>query len=191
MVVLVVICAVVALVYGAPLAQGVPNPLFLKSVTYTPAQGPASTILLDSRPETVAHQYVTDYLRLAGSYPCESDPTPYIDFRDELLRTGQCHLVHPVASFEITSVTIQSHGLLSVSTAVLQLTVVYRDGSQWNGTIGLKPDKSEGPPPLSTHLTCWESFGTLILFNHLTPDIPPGAEYTTEVGNTSSYHCNA
>lgn len=187
----VIICAVAALVWGPPLAQGVPNPLFLQRVTYMPEQGPASPILLDSRPETVAYQYVTDYLRLAGTFPCESDPNPYVDFRDQLLRTGQCRLAHPVASFAINSVTIQSHGLLSASSAIIRLTVLYHDGSKWSGTIGLGPSRWQGPPPLSTHLTCWGSFGTLILFGHLTPDIPLGAEYTTGDMNSPVYHCKA
>lgn len=180
-------CVLPGVLYVPPIAQGVPNPVTLEHVTYLPGQGPRSTILLDSRPENVAQAYVTDYIRLAGTYPCESDPNPYIDFRDPLLRTGRCDLVRPVASWSITSITIQSHGLFGVSDALVNVTVIYRDGGQWKGTIGLGPGKFQDfPPPLTTHLTCWESYGSLSLFGHLTPDIPPGAGYSVGDGDTYS-----
>lgn len=180
--------AVIALVYGPLLAQGVP--VGEQRVTYTPPQGPTSPILLDSRPDEILRQYLTDYIRLAGTYPCARNPTSYEEIADPLLSTGHCGIIRsPVASFLITSVTIQAHGLLSRPRALVNLTVRYRDGSQWNTEIEMIPDEMQGPWPFATHLTCWFGAGTLLMFGQLTPDIPSGAEYAVGDSSPPMYRC--
>lgn len=184
-------CAVMALVYGLPLAQGVP--IGEQSVTYTPPQGPTSPILLDSRPEAIVRQYLTDYIRLAGTYPCAQDPASYHEVQEVstggFLDTGHCAVKRPVASFTIPSVTIRAGGLLNRSRALVSVTVVYRDGNDWNTEIEMIPDEVQGPWPFATHLTCWESVGTLTMFGQLTPDISSGAEYVVGDSSPPVYRC--
>ncbi len=161
---------------------GVPDPFFQTSVTYTPAQGPASPVLLDSRPELVAQRYLADYLQLAHTYPCVADLTAYDDSIDPVLDGEACTVTRPVATDTVTAVTIQAHGLLSRPFALVHVLITYADGSQWASIIGLVPYSFQHQGLTYIHLDCWSSLGTLRMFGHLVPDVPPGADYSPHDG---------
>jgi hypothetical protein len=167
------------------LAQGVPDPEFRTSVTYTPQQGPPSPVLLDSRPERIVQRYLADYVSLAGTYPCAQDVSQYDILHDPVLNGQPCPVSRPIASYSVTSVTIQTQGFTNGSVASVRYLVTYADGSQRAYGMVLAPDRSQVLWPLETHLDCWSSLTTLEVFGDLVPDIPPGAAYSSRDGLTT------
>jgi hypothetical protein len=174
----VVAVLLVCCVLPTVLIQGIPNPLFRPSITYTPQQGPPNPALLDSRPERLVLGYVADYLSLAGTYPCVQDLSRYDAIGDPVLVGHPCRITRPVASYAVTAVTILTHGLNGLLEAIVALVVRYTDGRQWPHTIGMYPDRYLGFPLLYFHLGCWSSFDTLQMFGVLVQDVPPGAGYS-------------
>jgi hypothetical protein len=166
------------------LIQGIPDPLFLPSITYTPQQGPPNPALLASRPERLVQRYVADYIGLAGTYPCVPNPTsPYYDEdRDPVLVGQPCRITRPVASYAVISVTIRTHGLEGRPEAIVALVVRYTSGRQWTSAISMYPDRYVSVPLLYFHLDCWSSLGTLQMFGYLVPEIPAGAGYSSPDG---------
>jgi hypothetical protein len=163
---------------------GVPDVFFHPSIAYTPAQGPTNPALLDSRPEAIIQRYLADYLRLAGTYPCVQNLTSqyYDGVDDQFLQSGSCPITRPVASYGITAVTIQAHGLLGRPEALVTIAVRYSSGQQWTGTIGMYPHQLQSLMFVWFHLDCWSSLGTLAMFGQLVPEIPAGAEYLSRDG---------
>ena len=61
-------------------SHDIPNPfwgVFGKTVTYTPEQGHPVPISWIHVPEAVVLQYIADYQKLAGTYPCALDLANY------------------------------------------------------------------------------------------------------------------
>lgn len=164
----------------------VPDPLFEHSVSYTPDNGPPNPALLDSRPDTIVMRYLTDYLRLAGTYPCIQDLHQYIVTDDPVLNGHACPVNRPVARYAVTLVTIQPYGLFEVSYAQVQILVTYRDGTRFVSEIDLDPGSVQHVGIYFLHLDCWSSLDTLIMYPDLVPDIPIGAEYEPQEGQ---YRC--
>jgi hypothetical protein len=176
---LLLICCVLP----AVLTQGLPDPLFRTSITYTPQQGPTNPLLLDSRPERIVLRYVADYLSVAGTYPCAQDLSQYAELDDPVLADQPCHIRQPVASYAVTSVTIRTRGVLGgAPEAVVILVVHYTDDQQWTHSFGLYPDRYQNLLGIHVHLDCWFTFETLAMFGDLVADIPPGADYSQPNG---------
>ncbi len=166
-----------------PPADGL-DPFSNTSVTYTPAQGPPSPTLLDSRPDYIVERYLADYIRLAGTYPCVQDLSQYAKSDDPVLRGQPCPVTRAVATYVVTSVTIQTHGLANLPVATVTVVLTYRDGQQWTTAVFLSPDRYQQDVFTYRHLDCWSSADTLELFGRLVSDIPNGAAFSSPDGVT-------
>ena len=155
---------------------GLPDKFFNTSVTYTPRQGPPNPILLDSRPDIIIEAYLDDYIRLAGTYPCAQDLARF-DSNDAGFPLP-CPVHRPVASYVITSVTIEPQPLESEPLAIVRFVMTYQDGTRWASDLGMVPDKYPRFAFFFIHLDCWGSLETLEMFGRLVPEIPHGAEYS-------------
>lgn len=167
------------------LTQGLPNAFLDTSVTYAPQQGPPNPALLDSRPETIVQRYLADYISLAGTYPCLQDLSSQYDELDDPVLGGQpCPVTRPVVSYAVTSVRVWTHGLFGYPEATVSFVITYTAGQQWVNELSILPDRYLNLVVVYLHLDCWSTFATLQMFDHLVPDIPTGATYSSPDGVT-------
>ncbi len=161
------------------MAHDIPNPWW-GIFSYVPEQGPPSPVLLDTRPETVVEQYIADYVRVAGTYPCVasltavSDPGDFASYEintDPILRpTGTCTVHRPVASMRMTAVFV---GVLGVDTgvngAIVNFSLTYATGEHWSNRLILRPYRMTRYYLAFIHQDCWDISGAIWLYYRFYP----------------------
>lgn len=168
-------------------SHNIPNPfwgVFGKTVTYTPEQGPPSPVLVDSRPEAVMLQYIADYQKLAGTYPCAQDVANYVTSMDPVL-IGQPCLVHrPVVSVGVRLVQVGAAasspggmGPFEPPQAEIHLMIIYAGGTQYAMTISMFPIRYDKYWFSYLHMDCWDSSGIADMYPRLVAQAPSGAHY--------------
>jgi hypothetical protein len=185
---LVLACGLLAAYGGYRSSHTFPHPfwgLFNRSFTYTPAQGPPAAGLVDTRPDVLVLQYLSDYLRVAGTYPCAQDPSTYDEFEDPTVHGQPCPYHRPVAAFTVTSVYV---GILTTMDlgepgAVVRYQVSYADGERLVSTLTLTPHRYQNYFLAYIHQDCWD---LPTFYPDVVPHVPRGVWYVTAGGEN---HC--
>jgi hypothetical protein len=180
-------------VYGRyETTHDIPNPFwatFNRTFTYTPEQGPPSRDLFATRPDIVVRQYLADYLRLAGTYPCVQNLDGYNVDYDPFLDGKPCTVVRPVASVAITSVTVAPPGCdCGPAMAEVHFRVLYTDGQSYLSFMTLVPIESDPYWLTETHMDCWMSNDFFRLYSDIVSQAPPGVRYRVR-GEIGGYRC--
>jgi hypothetical protein len=165
----------------------IPNPLwgvFGKVVTYTPEQGPPSPDLVVTRPEAVVLQYISDYQKLAGTYPCAQDLANYSEEMDPVLYWRPCPIHRSVRSVVVRLVQIgasqTSHlglGPFQIAEANVHVEITYADGLQHAMTLTVEPEHRQTYWLTYLHMDCWRSLGILSIYPQRIAQVPHGASY--------------
>lgn len=190
-VLLALLVAVGLALYGAhETTHDLPNPfwgLFNRSFTYTPEQGPPAAGLVDTRPDVIVQQYLTDYLRVAGTYPCAQDPSTYDDFEDPITHGQPCPVHRPVVGFVVTSVYVGILPTIDLGApgAEVHIQVSYADGERLVSTITLTPHRYQNYLLAYVHQDCWD---LPLFYPEAVPQAPRGVWYVTAGGEE---HCQS
>ncbi len=193
----ILLCGLLGIYGRYKTTHDIPNPfwgVFNESFSYTPEQGPPGGGLLVSRPDVIVRQYLTDYIRVAHTYPCVQDLNQYESDQDPFLLGKPCTVTRPVASFAVTSVRVYVAGesLGRFPSADVNYVVTYADGRSWASSIvGMIPHRHDSYVFAYAHQDCWDSDGLLLLYPAIVPQVPPGAEYPVREpnGNITSFQC--
>ncbi len=176
----------------------IPNPFwsaFNKAYTYSPDQGPPNPDLLDSRPEAVVLQFIADYRKVAGTYPCAQnlahyDPYSYVDpvlFSQNELEPAPakppCAVHRPVAAVIASSVHVGrafSPGVIppfSGEQAEVSIEIRYTDGTQYETTMIVTPKRYQMYWFAYIHLDCWDFIGLDAFYQNTRMPFPKNALY--------------
>lgn len=161
-----------------------PNPfwgLFNRSFSYTPDQGPPAAGLVDTRPDLLVRQYLADYIRVAGTYPCAQDPSTYDEFEDPIVHGQPCPVHRPVATFLVTSVYVGILDTIDVGApgAIVGFEVRYVDGERLASTLTLTPYRYQNYFLAYIHQDCWD---LPTFYPDVVPQVPRGVWYVTATG---------
>jgi len=194
----VLLCVLLLLgVYGHyETTHDIPNPFwtfFNGTLTYTPEQGPPAG-LFRSRPDEITRQALTDYIRVAGTFPCAEDLDTYDLYNDPFLLRKQnpCTVTRPVASFAITSVTMVRGGSEHGTFFDVHFRVVYADGQSHDFSIFMIPHQHDTYWLTMSNMDCWD--GALSdLYPDIVPQVPPGVAYygAGPNGGEVTFRCHA
>jgi hypothetical protein len=181
--VIILLCGLLGVYGHYETTHDIPNPfwsVFNRTFTYTPEQGPPAG-LFRSRPDEITRQYLTDYIRVAGTYPCVHDLDRYdLDYYNEpdlFLQGKPCTVTRPVASFAVISVTIaRSHCDCIPVFAAVHLRVGYADGQSHDFSRDMVPWHYERDWLTLGNMDCWVG-DTSDLYPDIVSQVPPGVQY--------------
>ncbi len=194
-----VLLAVVVLVgyVRYELSHDLPNPYWgtlWPMYNYTPEQGPPSASLLETRPDAIVVQFLTDYIHVAGTFPCIASLANYHGYDDApdavrndpvLSGGGQvCRVHRPVVEVRITLVEMVGH-LKSIPgiwqpDARVHFHLQYSDGEHLEGVMHLFADRVHSQPYHATYIhdNCWylPASGAYFYPNQM-QQVPNGLQY--------------
>lgn len=138
-----------------------PNPswgILNGDYSYTFDNGPPGVSLVDIRPDELVSRYFHDYIRVAGTYPCDAS----------LTSEGGCKRYRPVTAVHIGPTRVVAHHFLPFNSAyMLEAFVSYRidyvDGQYAQSVFELGAYRSQPYFTTRIHATCWD-FGEAVTF---------------------------
>ncbi len=176
---------------GYEMTHDLPNPywgIFNRGYSYTPEQGPPNAVLLDTRPDVIAMQFLHDYLAVAGTYPCVEQLAGYNEDEgyDPVIEGQPCGVHRQVREMWVTRVTV-SEAVLGFLRAVVHYEVDYADGTRLAGAFHMSTlEHSKAYYLARTHANCWRLLPLIGFYSHRSVTPPRGAEYYTAEG---IWHC--
>lgn len=163
-------------------SHDIPNPFwatFNETYSYTPGGTSPNLTLFDVAPDTVVHQYLEDYIAVAGTYPCVSDPTQYdvpnANEPDPVISGQPCTIKRSVGSIAILEVTVTTETagpLAGFPKATVRYEVRYPSSAALVGTITFWALRYQSYFRAWTHATCWRG-GYLLFFYDSHPTFHP------------------
>ncbi len=171
---------------GYELTHDLPNPywgIFNRGYSYTPEQGPPSPVLLDTRPDVIALQFLHDYLAVAGTYPCVEHLAGYNEDEgyDPVIDGQPCGVHRQVREMRVTRVNASS-AVLGVLRVVVHYQVDYDDGAHLFGTFhmsaGTGIEHSKAYYLAWIHANCWKLAPLIGFYSNRSVTPPLGAEYS-------------
>ncbi len=120
---------------------------------------------METRPDTIVAQFLTDYIHVAGTFPCVESladyrgyvgPDPVLNGKGEV-----CSVHRPVAEVRITLVEMVGH-LKSIPgiwqpEALVHFHLQYSDGEHLDGVLHSIPARAHSQPYYLTYIhdNCW------------------------------------
>lgn len=155
-----------------------PNPswgILNGDYSYTFGNGPPGVGLVDVRPDELVARYFTDYIRVAGTYPCDSS----------LINTGMCTRYRPVTAVHVGPTRVVAHHFLPftpahVLEAFMAFRIDYADGQYTESVFALFAERSQPYFRTRIHATCWFFSETFTFYPNIVSPIPPGLTYYIE-----------
>lgn len=152
-----------------------PNPswgIFGGNFSYTFDDGPPAAGLVDTRPDELVSRFFHDYIRFAGTYPCDAS----------LTSEGGCKRYRPVTAVHIGPTRVVAPHFLPFSSAhMLEAFVSYRidyaDGQDAQSVFQLFAERSQPYFTTRIHATCWDFGEAVTFYRAVKSPIPPGLAY--------------
>ena len=170
--------------------HAIPNPywgIFNGAYSYSASAPSATPDIVATPPETIAQQYLHDYITVGGTFPCASDLAAYqpdSNERDPVLDGQACPIHRPVQNYSFTSIHIQSVACSDIGTceqAVVRYHINYTTGETFTGNIMLQPRMYIHYYHAALRLNCWGSVDTYAFYlsmiqRHISLPTLPGME---------------
>jgi hypothetical protein len=162
----------------------IPNPIWGNlngSYSYSVAKGPPSDQLLDVRPDDVVRQYITDYIAIAGTFPCVQDLSQIHEGDGDPLPGKHGCMVHrPVTKIQLTNVDVQLHCRIFFTVCFMvvsvHLVITYSTGQKWEYSEDLFPFRQIAYYRTYIHLGCWNIAPDF--YARIEAHVPKGVLYT-------------
>jgi hypothetical protein len=151
-----------------------PNPywgILNTTYTYDVAKGPPGKGLVAKQPEDTVRQYITDYISIAGTFPCYQEVSQYtvstFDHHnsDPVLQGLPCSIHRKVTNIVFTTVYIAHVAEGPDGTpAYVSVRLYYSDETFWSITIRVGPLDGDMYFKTYIRLDCWTNDDIDILY---------------------------